>query len=342
MIPRAWLFFATCLLLTYVLAHAYRAIAIRFHWMDHPDHRSAHDTPVPTGAGLVFVLIFVVALIAMFIQGLVHIGILYSCLGAIVVALVGFRDDVRAMPVPVRACLHLLAAAWCIYWIGFPSLNILGTVMDFGLAGHIFGVIALVWLLNLYNFMDGIDGIAAGEAAFVCLSALWLSGWPAATGWDGIVWMVAGLSTGFLLINRPPAKVFMGDVGSGFLGLLLGILALAHDDVSVWSWLILLGYFITDACLTITVRLIRGEKIYESHNLHAYQHLTRRIGGYRTLIIIMAVNFLWLLPMAYLAHIYPDWGLVVLVAASVPLLPGEFICGAGRRDDKVGYALRSG
>ncbi|MEX0941521.1 MAG: glycosyl transferase, partial [Pseudomonadales bacterium] len=198
---------------TYLFAHSYRVLALHFHWMDHPDERSAHLTPTPTAAGLSFVIVFFLALSWMFSQGGIATDILYACLGPLFIALVGFRDDLKSLPVIVRASAHFLAGAWCIYWIGFPELNIQGVMFDLGFAGLVFGMIALVWLLNVYNFMDGIDGLAAGEAAFVCLGVLLVGSWQIAEGWNSIVLILLGVSLGFLIINWPTARVFMGDIG---------------------------------------------------------------------------------------------------------------------------------
>lgn len=326
-----------CAVATWLLAHGWRIIAPRIRFIAHPNERSAatHIAPTPTSGGIAFLAVFSAALLWLWSTGLVPANTLFACFGPIFVGCVGFIDDLKPLPVQIRTPAYFLASAWTIAWIGFPILNIGGTLIDIGILGYLFGMIALVWLQNLYNFMDGIDGLATSEAIFV-LVAVWLIGggvpWA---GWDSVIILLAASSLGFLVINWPTARVFMGDVGSGFLGLLLGALSLAYAPVSVWTWMILLAYFLTDACLTICIRLVRGEKIYESHNLHAYQHLTRRYGGTPVLSGVLLVNAVWLLPLAFLSHSYPDMAAFLLILAAVPLLLLEFLCGAGQEQPRL-------
>jgi Fuc2NAc and GlcNAc transferase len=251
-------------------------------------------------------------------------------LGPLAVSLVGFVDDLNPLTWVTRVPMYLAGCIWVIYFIGFPTLNIGGVEVDLGIVGLVFGVVSLIWLQNLYNFMDGIDGIAISEAAFVCISVILIGGDGSLGGWNGVAMLLAAVSLGFAVINWPAARIFMGDVGSSFLGLTLGTLALAHQGVSVWVWMILLGWFLTDGCLTISVRLVRGERIYEPHNLHAYQHLARRFGVRKTLYGVLAVNVAWLLPLAFLAHAFPDMAAILLILASIPLVICQFLCGAGQ------------
>ncbi len=316
-------------LLTWLGCHGYRQFALRSGFLDHPDHRSAHEIPTPTGAGIVMVALFFVAVLLASLDGRLSSEVAMALPAALLVATIGLIDDAVSLPWRVRAPVHVGAAAWCIYWIGFPSLPLPGGELHPGFGGSLFGVVALVWLLNLYNFMDGIDGLAASEAVFVTAGA-WILGTVSGYDWSVINLCVLAVSLGFLAINWPKARVFMGDVGSCFLGLMLGMLVLGSVDLGVWTWMILLGYFITDACLTITTRLLRGDNIAESHSLHAYQHLTRAVGARNTLLGIMAVNVLWLFPMALLSVVFHGYGALLLILAALPLLVGQYLCGAGR------------
>jgi Fuc2NAc and GlcNAc transferase len=319
---------------TWLSCHLYRNIALHFHFFDHPNERSAHTEPTPTGAGIVMVIGFYLVLSIASQQQLIATNILMATFGGLPVAAIGFIDDRKKLHWSLRAVIHLLAAAWCIYYVGFPTLIILGTTLDTGTASLVFGVIALVWLLNLYNFMDGIDGIAASETVFVCGAAAFLSGFEV-EGWGLINLLLMAVSLGFLIINWPKAKLFMGDVGSGFLGLTLGVLILAYNEISVLTWMILLGYFVTDACLTIVLRLVHRENITESHSQHAYQHLTRVIGDAKTLYLVILINMLWLFPIAILSVRFPEYGVLLLLLAALPLLLAEFICGAGQDQPRL-------
>ena len=183
-----------------------------------------------------------------------------------------------------------------------PELPVLGIATLSGWSAQVFAALLIVWLLNLYNFMDGIDGIAGIEAVTVgagCAVVAFVVGYPA-----GAIacLLLAAASAGFLAWNFPPARIFMGDAGSGFLGVVFGVLAVDASRQTpelLWSWLILLGAFIVDATVTLLRRLIRGERVYEAHRSHAYQHAARAIGKHRPVTLaIGAINVLWLLPLA--------------------------------------------
>ncbi len=317
-----------CLLATWVLSHIFRFAALRSRLLAVPDHRSAHKVATPTGAGVAFLVVFYVGLLVD--SGSADVSAVW--LAPLFVGLIGLVDDIRPLSVSIRAPLYVLAAGWCVFWVGFPVLHVFGIAINSGWFGLLFGVISLVWLQNLYNFMDGIDGIAALEAAFVCLAALLIGGMDE---WSPTLLLLVAVSLGFLLINWPRARVFMGDAGSSFLGLSLGLLVLAEASVGVFVWMILLGVFVTDACLTILIRWRRGERIHEPHNLHAYQHLTRRFGAAAVLLGILAINTLWLLPIAYLANNAQEYALFLLIFAAIPLLIVAALSGAGQAQPRL-------
>ncbi len=335
-----YLTLVVCFIATTVFIWAYKRIALKLLVVDVPNNRSAHVEPTPTGAGIVFVVVFYLGLMAFLVGGMSDVDLLLVLLAPMSIALLGFADDVRHVGWPVRATLHFLAAGWCIYLVGFPILNILGSPINLGLAGIFLGVLSLVWLLNLYNFMDGVDGIAASEILFIVLAALVIG--QCGDRWSYPLLLLIVVIFPFLIFNWPKATVFMGDAGSGFLGLLLGILILDSDIVSVWTWLILSACFITDACLTISVRLLRGQPIWIAHSQHAYQHLGRWIGAKKTLSILVATNFIWLMPMAALSEAYSGYGLVLLVLSGIPLLAAEFFLGAGQVAPGLGRDKASG
>jgi Fuc2NAc and GlcNAc transferase len=207
---------------------------------------------------------------------------------------------------------------------GLPPLALFGWVLDLGWLGGVLAAVYLVWLLNLYNFMDGIDGIASIEAITVCLGAASLYSLTGLGSHAVLPLLLAAAVAGFLFWNFPPAKIFMGDAGSGFLGIVLGGLSLQAAWVSppmLWCWLILLGVFIVDATYTLVRRLLRGDKVYEAHRSHAYQFASREFGKHLPVTLAVAVlNLCWLLPIAFCVAKLGLDGAVGVVLAYIPLI----------------------
>ena len=196
------------------------------------------------------------------------------------------------------------------------------------------GVLWLTWWLNLFNFMDGIDGLAAGEAIFLAAASAGICifrGDPAL----GVIYLaLTGASLGFLFYNWPPARIFMGDVGSGSLGFVTAALALIADSrgaIPLSTSLLLLGAFFVDATYTVIRRGLAGERIMSAHRDHAYQHAAFASGHRRVTLGILAVCFFWLLPLALLSVGHPPWRWLLLFMAFVPLLWFEIRLKAGVR-----------
>ena len=249
-------------------------------------------------------------------------------------AFIGFADDRRSVAFPSRLAVQFAAAAWAVWCLGgLPPIRIGAGTTSLGWLGDIIATIAIVWTLNLFNFMDGIDGIAASEAVFVALAGGAIS--VAAGEPTGLVaCALAAACAGFLLWNWPPARIFMGDVGSGYVGFTLAVLALSATrayGAAPWVWIILGGIFFVDATITLLRRLARRERIHQAHRTHAYQWLARRWASHRrvTLAAIL-VNVIWLLPWALLAWRMPERASWALLAALAPVVVIVWTAGAGR------------
>jgi Fuc2NAc and GlcNAc transferase len=296
--------------------------------LDHPNERSSHAAPTARGGGLAIVLSFLAGLVALHALGEVNDMLLWALGGGgLAVALVGFVDDHGHLSPRVRLLVHFAAVAWALYWLcGMPPLPVGGGYVIDGPAWTVLGAVALVWLLNLYNFMDGIDGIAGVEAVCVALGAMLFGG--------SALWLVvAAAAGGFLLVNWPPARIFMGDVGSGFLGFVLGVLAVdaaAWEQFPLASSAVLLGVFLVDATVTLFRRWLRGERLSQAHRSHAYQHAARRFGGHRPVVLgVIAINLFWLLPWAWVAQAWPAWSMGAVLVALGPLAWLAWRLGAG-------------
>jgi Fuc2NAc and GlcNAc transferase len=192
----------------------------------------------------------------------------------------------------------------------------------------------LVWLINLFNFMDGIDGLAGMEA--VCASGFGglLLLRDGLGGYAQCAWVLAAASSGFLVWNWPPARIFMGDAGSGFLGFVLGVFALSSARMQpslLWPWLILLSAFIVDSTVTLITRMVTGARWYEAHRTHAYQQAAQRWSSHSKVTVAFAiVNLLWLFPLAWGACVHPTAGPLFAVIAAGPLVYIAFRLHAGQ------------
>lgn len=294
--------------------------------IDVPNQRSSHLVPKARGGGVAFALTFLASLLVLVTNADVDNHLLIAVLGAgTVVAVLGFLDDFTDVSIRWRLLGHFSSAAWALYWLGgLPLLQVFGYAFDLGLIGNVLAAVYIVWLLNLYNFMDGIDGIASVEAVCVCLGGALLYVLLGAANLALVPVLLAAAVAGFLCWNFPPARIFMGDAGSGFLGLVLAVLSLQaawfKSDL-LWSWIILLGVFVVDATFTLLRRLLRGDKVYEAHRRHAYQYASRQFAGHRPVTLaVMLINLSWLLPMAVLVGLgYVD-GLLGVVIAYLPLV----------------------
>jgi Fuc2NAc and GlcNAc transferase len=322
-----------------------RRYALRHSVLDVPNQRSSHRAPTPRGGGVAIVAAFMIGTATLWTFGRVHPALATALLGAgTLVAVVGFVDDHSPIAARWRLLAHICAAVWALAWLGgLPPISIGGTVQDLGVFGDLLAAVALVWLLNLYNFMDGIDGLAGIEAVTACVGAIviFVAAPDSTDAWYAAALLAAAV-LGFLVWNFPPAKIFMGDAGSGFLGITLGILALdaaSRRPQWLWSWIILLGVFTVDATITLLFRLSRGEKLYEAHRSHAYQHAAQRYGSHRRVTLaVAAINVLWLLPLALLAGTGKLDGLFATVVAYVPLAWMALIHRAGRASSRQATA----
>ncbi len=326
------LVFAASALLTGIV----RRVALSSGLVDLPNSRSSHNRSTARGGGLSVVFATIVGVIALAITGVVSKHLLVAiAIGGGMVALVGFLDDRYSVRPGVRFVVHAGAAFWALIWLGgLPPLLFSDHLIQLGAIGYLIGVLGIVWALNLSNFMDGIDGIAASEAVFVAGAGALLSAGGRAGVTDAAA-VFACACAGFLIWNWPPAKIFLGDVGSGYLGYVIAILALAatrESPIALWAWLILGGVFFVDATVTLLRRLLRGERVYEAHRTHAYQWLARRWGSHaKVTCAVQMVNVLWLLPCAVLATRRPSLAAATVIFAFAPLVLVA-IATSGRRE----------
>lgn len=326
---------------SYVGTYFLRRYAQARKLYDVPNPRSSHTHPTPRGGGVAIVSAYTFGLLALLV--IADFSVIWACgmLGAgCLVAALGFLDDHGHVPARWRLLGHTVAAAWLLIWVdGLPEISISGQVYNLGWIGNLLGVLYLVWMLNLYNFMDGIDGIASAEAITSCVGGALAALVSGHTQLIAPALLLAAASSGFLIWNFPPARIFMGDAGSGFLGFMMAALSIQAAQAApelFWSWLILTGIFVVDATYTLVRRMCRGEKLHEAHRSHAYQLASRLYGRHLPVTIaVVATNLLWLLPLSLaVAGGWLDGGVGVLIAYS-PLLLTAIRYNAGGREESL-------
>lgn len=280
--------------------------------MDHPNARSLHETPTPRVGGL-----GIMAGVAVASMWLVDSDVAPVMLAAFALAALSLLDDVRGLPVALRFLAHFVAAAGCLLALGLTGWVLVGAVL------------AIVWMTNLYNFMDGADGLAGGMAAigFGALAlAAWLGGAPGLAAWCAAI---AAAALAFLRFNFPPARLFMGDAGSiplGFLAAALGILGVQHKLWPGLFPLLVFSPFIVDASVTLARRGLRGEKIWQAHRSHYYQrvvllgasHRQLALAAYMLMLASAALAFTLLLLPQFTGWLLALWAILyVLIFLSI-------------------------
>ncbi|MHB8348382.1 MAG: MraY family glycosyltransferase [Acidiferrobacterales bacterium] len=281
---------AVCFAISAGLTRRFCNPASRLHILDHPNERSLHTRPTPRSGGVAIFSAIVVGMagLAWRFPDLSRLPWIVS--GMALIAVVSFVDDRRRLPVAARMLAHLLGAG--VLLRGGYSLRdvaVAGLVLSLpGWLGIGISLLFVMWMVNLYNFMDGMDGFSGGMAmiGFGGFAALgWMSGNDLFCGTSVAI---AAAAAGFLAYNFPPARIFMGDVGSSTLGFLVAALSLwgVRDGIfSIWTAVLVFSPFVADATATLLRRLVRGEKVWQAHKTHYYQRLVQLGWGHRKTVL---------------------------------------------------------
>lgn len=333
-----WVILAT-FLISFLLTGYMRHYALKKNIIDNPNERSSHTVPTPRGGGVSIVITFLLVLVGLMISHQLQLttGLILVAAG-LGVAVLGFLDDHGHINSMLRLAIHFLIAIGAVSFLGgFSDVTLFNGSLHLGWFANIIAILFLVWLLNLYNFMDGINGIASVEAITTLLSLAFIYLLLDTQLSSELLFIFAASVFGFVLWNFPKARIFMGDAGSGFLGLILGILALISlktDPALFCAWIICLGVFIVDATFTLIRRVINGHKMYDAHRSHAYQYASRKYNSHTTVTIgVLLINIFWLLPIAYLASqkvLMPE---LLLFIAYFPLILIAVFFGAGKTEN---------
>lgn len=283
-----------------------------------PNHRSMHKGRVVVGGGLPLLTAALVSTAAMWPLDAASLALITT---ALVLSLVSFLDDINPISRRLRFSVHLGAAIACAASIP-NSASVLAGTLPFWLDRAVV-VLALVWYINLYNFMDGIDGIASVETAAIAggYAIVSLLAGHLGTTFVGLALATAGAALGFLVWNWHPARIFLGDVGSIPLGLVTGWLMIdLAVRISFAAALILPLYFAADATLTILDRLRKGERIWEPHRSHFYQRAARAAGSHSLIVTGVIVGNAILVVLAVLALTRPLTAIFLAILTVAGLL----------------------
>ena len=312
-------------ILSLLLTARVRGYALRNEVLDLPNERSSHTVPTPRGGGLAVLAASLLALASG--VGLHRVEptlALAFAPGMIILGVVGWLDDHGGLSARVRLAAHLLAAGAALTVLGGVPDILIGTrSIHLGPAGTVLAAIGIVWSVNLFNFMDGIDGIAASQALLIFGIAGLLFHLRGDDSLAVVASSFAAASAGFLYWNWPPARIFMGDVASGALGFMIAALAVAGErrhSVPLTAICILGGVFVGDATMTLLRRIRRGARPADAHRDHAYQRITRVWGAHRPVTLAAAGITALLGVLAGVATLRPRLAVASIGAAVVLLL----------------------
>lgn len=282
-----------CLLifiLSFVLTLLVRKWAIRKSILDLPNDRSSHSIPTPRGGGVAIVVVWFLGLFYFYILKKADAKLIYALLSGFPIAVIGFLDDLTGLKANIRFTIQLISASTALCFLGgLQSVHFLSIYISNSILLSLFGVMAIVWFTNLFNFLDGIDGYIGTEVSFIGFAIFILTG-------DKIGLLLAFSSLGFLIWNWQKAKIFMGDVGSTLLGFSIAILTISHNNNNTSTipvWLILTSVFWFDATVTLFRRIRNREKISTAHKQHAYQRLVQSgFSHQKTVLYALSVNLI--------------------------------------------------
>ena len=286
------------LFLTYLIKN----YAIKKSLVAHVNDRSSHTTPTPHGGGIAIAITWFIGLIYLYFTKQIDQTLFYALLVGVIISVVSFFDDLFELSAKLRLIAQSLVSLFGLYILGgLGSLDFGLFSIDNQIFTNIFAFFMIIWFINLYNFLDGIDGYAGSEALFLSLAGFILFE-------ENHFLVLAVAVLGFLIWNWHKAKIFMGDVGSTLLGYNIAIFTIYYaneESTNFWIWIILFGVFWFDATLTLYRRKKNGEKLSQAHKKHAYQRLTQSGWSHSKVVIAsIFINILLFVIVYYVLNIF--------------------------------------
>ena len=342
------LFFIT-IVVSYVGTYSLEKLSLKYSFfIDTPSDRSIHKNPTPTAGGISILLSYFlyIYMLLVFHESFIPwydgyskynenpFFILMFSLSPLII--VGLIDDFKGINVGIRILTQFFSATLIIYFFQINN-NIFGFIEFLNQTTLITitaSIILSIWLINLYNFMDGIDGYVTSECVFVSFSAAFLAYMNKPESLISLYILGLGMANiGFLIRNWSPAKIFMGDTGSISLGFILAFLiffSASESVLSIYTWLILLSVFIADASYTIIVRIVTKKNIFQAHLRHAFHIVTKNNNSHtHTNKALIAINIIWVLPFAIMSNIYIEYNVILTIAVYIPFIFYLINIGAG-------------
>jgi len=309
---------------SWISVFLYKKYAIYVGIISNPNYRTLHESPIPRGGGIVFSILFILAifLIWPYLKLSDNLFLILG-VGGGVASLFGFIDDIMNIRARIKLTIQFLLSGLTVYWLFIDSLLLMNWIPIFiTIAVCLF---FMVWMMNAYNFMDGVDGMAASGAIFSSLTlALVLFLTDNSFELIPIFILIATTVSGFMIFNWPPATIFMGDAGSVFLGYIFGSLLIfttLSGNLSIWNWLTVFGYFFADTTVTQIIRVILIKKWYLAHRSHAYQNFARITGSHlKVTSRVTLYNIIWILPLAIWSALQPEMEILAAILAVTPAL----------------------
>ena len=307
-----------------VLSLIYKKKAIHYSILSIKNHRSLHSLPTPKGGGIVFSLLSILSIFLIWWNWQLTEGLLLALtVGGLIATLLGLIDDIYNIRARIKLIIQLSLAYWVLYCLTFDELPLLELLPIYITIPVI--LFFMVWMINAYNFIDGIDGMASSGAIFISIAlalVLFLTNGPIEI--VAIFILIASTVAGFILFNWPPATIFMGDAGSVFLGYIFGVLLLftvLNNDISIWVWLTVFGYFFADTAVTQIIRAVKVKKWYLAHRSHAYQNLARISGSHLKVTSgVTLYNIFWIFPLTMWATLHPEMEILAVLLSIIPAL----------------------
>jgi Fuc2NAc and GlcNAc transferase len=314
--------FFVCLLLIFI----YKKLAIKFKILANPNFRSLHESPIPNGGGVVFSFVFsICVLILWLLDEVSNLIIMLFFYGALVATFFGFLDDLKNISAKKKLIVQILISGWTLYCLDGGLIFGFEKIPE--IASLLISIFLLVWIINAYNFMDGIDGLALSGATFFSgLTAFILYLNNGSSELIILLLLLMTCSASLLVFNWPPATIFMGDAGSIFLGYVFGaiiLLTIMSNDISISTWLVVFGYFFGDTTMTQIMRVVLVKKWYKAHRSHAYQNLARITNSHSKITMSVTLyHIFWVFPLALWSVFQPE---IAAIPAIMAISPGLLI-----------------